>query len=83
MQEQLILQVQSVFLSTVIIVAVLGMANPYLNVSFNKWTVVSEAVIIVTLELLLFSSDPSVPVDHRQNMGFGIITIVGLNIAIT
>lgn len=81
LQNYVHLQALTIILSTIFVIAILGSAHPYQRVSSNYHHIASESVIIVVMDLLLFSSDPAVTVDDRKKLGFSLIAILGLSIA--
>ena len=68
-------------LCTIAIMALLGNKHPFRVVRRNYHELASEAVIIVVLDLLMFSSDPAVDLVSRMMIGWAIISILGLSIA--
>ena len=77
MSEYLVFQVQTVMVSTVLIVAVLGMAHPFRIVRDNYKMIASESVVIFILDMLLFASDPNTDPEGRSYIGFAIIGALG------
>ena len=76
----MVLQAISIVVSTIFIVAVLGMSHPFKRVSLNYWTIMSESVIIWIMDLLLFSSDPLIETHSRIKIGYAMIAILGLSL---
>ena len=83
MHEFLVFQVLLVTLSTILIMALLGGAHPFKIVSRNYIGLISEFVIIVIMDLLLFSSDPAIEPESRGYLGWSIIGILGASIILT
>ena len=80
--KYLVLQVLAVILSSILITAVLGSAHPFKIVRKNYKEIVNESVIIIIMDLLLFSSDPSVDPENRAFIGFAMIGILGLSLLV-
>ena len=83
MVKYLVLQVMAVILSSIMITAVLGSAHPYKIVKKNYIEIGNEMVIILIMDLLLFSSDPSVTPENRAYIGFAMIAILGISLFIS
>ena len=76
----LVFQAMSIVLSTILIMWLLGSYHPFKVVSRNYKEILSEFVIIVVMDLLLFSSDPALDVNSRALLGWAVIGIMGLSI---
>ena len=63
MQEYLVYQVLIITLCTIAIMALLGNVHPFKVVRRNYTELASEFVIIIVMDLLLFSSDPAIEPD--------------------
>ena len=79
----MVLQAIIIVVSTIFIVAVLGMSHPFKRISLNYWTIMSESVIIWIMDLLLFSSDPMIETSDRKELGYSMIVILAVSLAIT
>ena len=82
-QEYLVVQIMVITLCTIAIMALLGYVHPFSVVRRNYHEIFSESVIIIILDLLMFSSDPNVDVDSRMLIGWAIIVVLGISIAIS
>ena len=80
LSDYLVLQVMGICLSSILITAVLGSAHPLKVVSNNYKEIGNEAVIILILDLLLFSSDPCVTPESRAYIGYAMIGVLGLSL---
>ena len=69
-----------VILTTILITAVLGSAHPHKIVRNNYKEIGNESVIIITMDLLLFSSDPTVSPENRAFIGYAMIAILGISL---
>ena len=83
MSEYLVFQVLTVILSTVMIVAVLGMAHPFSDVKRNYKMIGSEYVVIVIMDMLLFTSDPSNEPSSRSYIGGAMIAALGISLFVS
>lgn len=81
LNEYLVFQVLIIILSTILIMTNLGAAHPYAVVRRNYTSILSEFVIVLVMDLLLFSSDPSISLEARMMIGWAITGILGLSIA--
>ena len=80
---QLVVQVLIVTLSTIVIMILLGNVHPFSVVSRNYSSLIGEFVILIIMDLLLFSSDPSLDLDQRIFIGYGIMGILGISIVMS
>ena len=62
------------------IMAVLGMAHPYSEVKKNYKMIGSEFVIVLIMDMLLFTSDPSTAASNRSYIGFAMIAALGISL---
>ena len=76
----LVLQVLVVVLSSIFITAILGFVHPQRIVKDNYKEIWNESVIIMILDLLLFSSDPSVVPKSRSYIGYTMIGVLGVSL---
>ena len=67
-------------MSTIFLMFILGSAHPYEDIKRNYITILNEFVIVVVADLMLFSSDPNLDGSARNNLGWGIIGVLGLSI---
>ena len=75
------MQILVIDLCTIAIMTLLGYQHPFLVVRRNYTEIAAEFVILIVLDLLMFSSDPAVDVDGRMSIGWAIIGTLGLSIA--
>ena len=80
MGEYLVYQTLIVVVSTIAIIAVLGFAHPFSIVWDNYTKIASESVIIFIMDLLLFSSNPTVDTMLRKIFGFCMIGTLGISL---
>ena len=59
----------------------LGYTHPYGEIRKNYNSILSEAYVLVVLDFLLFSSNPAVTTYQRSLIGWGMIGVVGVQIA--
>ena len=64
-------------MTTIFILAVLGMKHPLIGLKENYKQIASEGMILFTIDLLLFSSDPAIDPDDRPYIGWSMIVLVG------
>ena len=76
--ENLVLQCAIVTLTSVFIASLLGFAHPYGDISKNFKSIVSEGYVLIVLDFLLFSSNPTTTVYERSLYGWGMIGVVGI-----
>ena len=60
LNDFMIIQVMLISYSTIYIMAILGTVHPLNELRQNYYEILSETVIVFTLDLMLFSSDPSI-----------------------
>ena len=65
LQDYLDVQALLMSLSTIFVIAVVGMHHPFKNLKENYTQIASEAVILVITDLLLFSSDRRIEPDDK------------------
>ena len=63
-------------LMTIFVIALLGQAHPLKAIASNYTNIRSEAIILLIVDLLLFSSDPSLEPNNRQFLGFMIVAVI-------
>ena len=80
MGNYLVVQVLAVTLCSILITAVLGSAHPYKIIRNNYKEIGNESVIILIIDLLLFSSDPSVRPAERSYIGFAMIGVLCISL---
>lgn len=83
MQEYLVIQILVIDLCTIAIMTILGYSHPFKELKRNYNELASETVILIVMDLLMFSSDPSVSVDSRMLIGWAIIGWLGLSIVVS
>ena len=83
MQDYLVVQIMVITLVTIAIMALLGYKHPFQIIRRNHQELASEFVIMVVLDLLMFSSDPAVSLASRMLIGWTIIGILGLSITLS
>ena len=83
MKEYVVIQIMVITLCTIAIMTLLGNVHVFKVVRRNYTEIASEFVIIIVLDGLMFSSDPTVDGDNRIYIGWGIIGILGLSIALS
>lgn len=76
MEGYLISQMLIVFLSTFLIVVLIGNKHPFKKLNSNYSQLASESVILITANFLLISTDPAVPPKSRTQIGYCMIAIV-------
>jgi hypothetical protein len=76
LKKYLIVQCICVNLSSIGLMAVLGLYRPFSEQSQNYKSMVDEFVIVIVMDLLLISSDPVLDVDMRFEIGWAIIAIL-------
>ena len=76
--EHLVLQCLIVSITSVFISALLGFDHPYKEISKNYKSIVSEAYVLIVLDLLLFSSNPTTTIYERSLYGWSMIGVVGI-----
>ena len=77
LQDYLDVQALLMSLSTIFVIAVVGMHHPFKNLKENYTQIASEAVILVITDLLLFSSDRRIEPDDKQYIGLTILIVLG------
>ena len=83
MADYIVLQVMAVTLCSILITAVLGFSHPYKTVANNYKQIGNEFVIILIMDFLLFSSDPSVLPEQREYIGFMMIAALGISLCLS
>lgn len=83
MGDYIVLQVMGVTLCSIFITAVLGFAHPFKIVANNYKQIGNEFVIILIMDFLLFSSDPSVLPEQRTYIGFLMIAALGISLCLS
>ena len=65
-------------ISTVFVVAIVGMSHPFVNLKRNYYRIASEFVIMAIIDLLLFSTDPLIEPDDKPYIGLTILIFFGV-----
>ena len=55
--ENVVIQVEIILMMTVFVVSLLGTVHPYKEIRVNYTSMASEVVIVIIIDLLLFSTD--------------------------
>ena len=76
----LVVQVMVVALSSIFLSAILGFVRPQIIVKNNYKEIWNESVILIILDLLLFSSDPKVDPEGRSYIGYTMIGVLGVSL---
>ena len=79
MREVMVVQVLLFFLSSVMMMSLLGFLRPVIKPVSHQ---IDEIVVVVVLDLLFLSSDPVLDADMRINLGWMLIGILSLSIVI-
>lgn len=56
---------------------VLGFAHPFAEIPRNYTELLSEFVVLLTLDMLMLSSDPALNPNSRMMLGWSIIGLLG------
>ena len=83
MQDYLVLQAIIIQLCNIFIIFILGFVHPYEVISRNYTSMFSEFVIIIIMDTLLISSDPTLEPNSHQTIGWLIIAVMGLSIILS
>ena len=83
MRDYLVAQVLIVSSSTILVMILLGISHPLGDLANNYKELLNEYVIILIMDLLLCSSDPSLDIDARPMIGWCIVGILGLSISLS
>ena len=73
----MVVQIELIIISTVMVMALVGFVHP-LKQSIRN--LADEFVIILVMDLLLFSSDPAIDPEKRLYIGWVLIVILALSI---
>ena len=79
-REVMMMQVVVIILNTVFQMMWLDAYHPYKTVRRNYAESINEFVVIVVVDLLLFTSDPTLGSTQRSSIGIVIIVVISANI---
>ena len=82
LQDYLVVQCLVVSVTSIASMAFLGYNKPSSNNSLNKSGIFDEFLTLLVMDSLLVSSDPSLHVDMRQEIGLILIGLLGLAILV-
>ena len=80
LQEYLVVQCLIVSTSSIAVMANLGFNKPSNHQSLNRRGIFDEYMILLVTDSLLVSSDPNLDVEARENLGSGLIGLLGVAI---
>jgi len=80
MQEYVVIQCLLVSVSSIILMAFVGYNRPSIYKGFNRGKIFDEYLVLLVMDCLLISSDPTLDTEMRIEIGYVLMGLLGVAI---